>query len=94
MVFGRMVVRGHPGSLEKRMVTVVLKTGKRYCGELWCWRPLEGWFSLVGDDLPDKFYLEEIQSAVNKGVRTHPGIIEDVDLLKRAEKECSESQKM
>jgi hypothetical protein len=67
-------------------VIVILKSGEELCAPIWMWRPKEGWFSLVGD--PDRrIKLDECVSAVEKGVMTHPGVFEDVDLLEKAREE-------
>lgn len=68
-------------------VVVTMKGGRKYCGPLWEYRPKEGHISLVGTDSTGKLrriWLDNVASAVEKDVRTHPGKVEDVDLLKQA----------
>lgn len=63
-------------------VTVRMKDGQQFEGPLWIWRPLEGWFELAGQD--QRFYLKDVESAMESGVRTSRTKVEDVDLLHRA----------
>jgi hypothetical protein len=85
-------------------VVVELKDGRRFCGPLWCWRPLEGWFSITDDVSGDlvEVKLDETKSAVDKAVRVGKKrdengnvvgpLLEDVDLLQRAEKAIKEQE--
>lgn len=69
---------------------IILKDGRAFEGPIWNWRPVEGWFSLVLDDLeypdaPGRFYLADLKSGVTKeDRRTAATVGQDVDLLKRA----------
>jgi hypothetical protein len=66
---------------------VIMKDGRKFSGPLWDWRPVEGWFSIPSDEnAPEKIFLRDVASAVNHGLRTGIGKIEDVDLLERARK--------
>lgn len=71
-------------------VKVVMIDGRVFEGPLWEWRPLEGWFTLVIDDLnypnaPDRFRLRDVVSAVDRNQRVSVDrLAEDVDLLVRA----------
>ena len=68
---------------------VKMKDGRMFCGNLWTWRPREGWFTLVGDDAgPDRIMLRDVAEAFTKEQRTAaPGITADRDELQRARKE-------
>jgi len=69
------------------MVKVTMKDGKTYEGDLWTWRPVQGWFALLDDHAPERIWLRDVSQAVNKNVwRTVKGP-EDVDMLERAKKE-------
>lgn len=69
-------------------MTVTMKDGTVIRGPLWEWQPEEGWFQLVGDeDMPDRIWLRDVQSAVNHGQRTSVDKVENVDLLDRARRE-------
>lgn len=64
--------------------------GDTWCGGIWTWRPKEGWLSLSGDPRdagPEKIFLREIDSAVNRGQRVSVDKVEDVDLLSKARAE-------
>jgi hypothetical protein len=73
---------------------VKMKDGRTYCNPIWMWRPKEGWLSLIatGEGEPDKIWLRDVESAVEKGQRVGIEIIDgerrpkirDVDLLERA----------
>lgn len=63
---------------------VKMKDGRTFCGPIWTWRPTEGWFSIPSDSTaPEKILLSEVETA-SAVTRTHPGVTEDVDLLKKA----------
>ena len=68
---------------------VKMKDGRIFCGPLWMWRPLEGWFSLGGEDVgADKIMLRDVEEAVTEGPRTSvSGGTADRDELQRARKE-------
>jgi len=69
-------------------VLVKMKDGRLFCGDLWLWRPTEGWFSIVDDEAPEKIMLDDVESATNRGVRHNPlGETRDEDLLERARKQ-------
>lgn len=75
-------------------VTVTTKAGKTYCGPLWAWRPLEGYFTITCDDCGDvhTFKLEDVDAAVDRGRRVGKKdgepVLEDVDLLVKARREA------
>jgi len=64
---------------------IVLKTGEEIVGPVWSFNVQEGYLAIAGD--MRKLYFRDIESAMNFGQRTHPGVIEDVDLLERAKQE-------
>lgn len=77
------------------IVKVVMKDKRVFHGPLWLWRPEEGFFTLVLDhmhypNIPKTeienmvFRLDEVESAVDNGVRETIDMIVDVDLLARA----------
>lgn len=65
---------------------VQMKNGQTYCAPLWCWRPREGWFSLVGEDSPEKIPLDGVKSATTEDQRGRLGLdgVGDEDELYRA----------
>ncbi len=66
---------------------VEMHDGNTFCAPLWMWRPKEGWFSLAGAG-PDKIYLCDVKSAVNKNVFDTKLVGRvDVDLLAKAKME-------
>jgi hypothetical protein len=74
-------------------VLVKMKDGRVFCGDLWIWRPLEGWFSIVDNEAPEKIMLVDVESAVNRDVRYNPlGETRDEDLLERATDERGEKE--
>lgn len=63
-------------------VTLKLKDGREFQNPLWCYRPEEGWLSLVDDGT---FYFREMESCIEHGVRINPrGDVRDIDLLTKA----------
>jgi hypothetical protein len=68
-------------------VLVEMKDGKKYCGPLYYWRPTEGWFSVMDNEAPEKLFLREVKSAINKGLRVRVNEVVDQDLLVRAKEE-------
>lgn len=42
-------------------VKATLRDGSTVAGEVWTWRPKEGWFELIGDD-PTPVRLDDVQS--------------------------------
>jgi len=60
--------------------TARLKNGTVLQAALWTWRPSEGWFELLEGG---KIRLADVVSLTQEE-RTHPGVVEVVDLLQRA----------
>jgi len=68
-------------------VLVEMKDGKKYCGPMYYWRPKEGWFSIMDSDSPEKIFLRDVKTAVNKGLRVRANEVIDQDLPGRAKEE-------
>lgn len=77
------------------MTIVKLKDGREFCGDIWTWRPMEGWFTLTDDESvnggkPIRIELKDVESAKSMGQRVNvhsPPEGEDRDELARARRE-------
>lgn len=65
---------------------VRMKDGREFCGPIWEFNPRDGYLT-IPMDCDERLYFRDIESAVQTGQRTHPGVVEDVDLLAKARKE-------
>ena len=66
--------------------TVKFKNGKILCAPLWYFRPVEGFFSLAGEN-STLYYFRDVESMITSGERTGLNKIEDQDELERARRE-------
>jgi hypothetical protein len=65
-------------------------TGFEISGDLWDWRPHEGYFTIVDNDGGDpiRIELEDCESAIMIGSRlTKDSVGEEIDMLKKAQKD-------
>lgn len=65
---------------------VIMKDGRKFCGPIWEFRPQAGYFTIVDNAAPDIIKFSECKSIITH-VRTHPNVVEDIDVLERARKE-------
>jgi hypothetical protein len=66
-----------------RNANVKLKDGREYCSPLWEWKPNEGWFSLVGEELI-VVQLAEVETATEMQWQYAAVGYELVDLVEKA----------
>ena len=67
-----------------RDTIVEMKDGRKFCGPMWSFRPVEGYITLVG--VVEPLYFRDMASCITKNERVGQGIVRDVDEIKRARK--------
>jgi hypothetical protein len=64
--------------------TVKMKDGRVFCAPIYYFRPTEGWMSLIDNDVPDKLYFRDMESATTENQRMTKNNIGTCDELERA----------